>query len=233
MSAIVSELASTYLAPALSEEQKKRDGPMARLVECAYKQDCTEADGYNLFSEKDLLKAKIDPTKMVDLESGYSAKVFYSKDANEYVFVFVGSNDIKDWSSNFAQAFGLVGKQYVQAGDNNILDKLSELARSTGGTLAATGHSLGGGLATAVASTGKIDRAVVFNAAGVHDNTIAAIDGRIENARAVTTAYASRADILNNLQDASLLSSAVGTRIVVEAGGLHGMKAMAKVFGEN
>ncbi|MDP3430903.1 MAG: hypothetical protein Q8R89_11305, partial [Desulfomicrobium sp.] len=46
--------------------------------------------------------------------------------------------------------------------DESILGKIFILSRSTGGTLAATGHSLGGGLATAVASTGKIDRAVVF-----------------------------------------------------------------------
>jgi filamentous hemagglutinin len=128
----------------------------------------------------------------------------------------------------------LVGNQYKQAGDLNILDKLSKLAHSTGGTLAATGHSLGGGLATAVASTGNIDRAVVFNTAGVHEKTIAAIGGRIETARAVTTAYASRADILNNLQDIiPRMPSALGTRVVVEAGGLHGIEAMVKVFAPN
>jgi len=233
MSAIVAELANTYLAPALSEEQKKRDGPMVRLAKCNY-DNCMETDGYKLLSDEKLLKEDINPEQMRDKQSGYSAKVYHNEDLNEYVIVFTGTDETKDWSTNFAQAFGLVGNQYKQAGDLNILEKLSNLADSTGGTLAATGHSLGGGLATAVASTGLIDRAVVFNTAGVHEKTIAAIGGRIENARAVTTAYASRADILNNLQDIiPKMPSALGTRVVVEAGGLHGIEAMVKVFGPN
>lgn len=234
MSAIVAELASTYLAPALSEEQKKRDGPMVRLADCNYKDGCTGSDDYELVSDEELLKAKINPSDMHDKMSGYSAKVYHNKELNEYVIVFTGTDETKDWSTNFAQAFGLIGNQYKQAGDLNILEKLSNLADSTGGTLAATGHSLGGGLATAVASTGLIDRAVVFNTAGVHEKTIAAIGGRSETARAVTTAYASRADILNNLQDiVPNMPSALGTRIVVEAGGLHGIEALVKVFDPN
>jgi len=234
MSAIVAELANTYLAPALSEEQKKRDGPMVRLADCNYKEGCTGSDDYELVSDEELLKAKINPSDMRDDQSGYRAKVYHNKELNEYVIVFMGTDETKDWSTNFAQAFGLVGNQYEQAGDLNILEKLSNLADSTGGTLAATGHSLGGGLATAVASTGYIDRAVVFNTAGVHEKTIATIGGRIETARVVTTAYASRADILNNLQDIiPKMPSALGTRIVVEAGGLHGIEAMVKVFEPN
>lgn len=201
MSAIVAELANTYLAPALSEEQKKRDGPMARLADCNYKEGCTGSDDFKLVSDEELIKADINPEQMSDTQSGYSARVYRHKESNEYVIVFTGTDEAKDWSTNFAQAFGLGGKQYEQAGEKNILEKLHALSRSTGGMLTATGHSLGGGLATAVASTGLIDRAVVFNTAGVHEKTIAAIGGRIENARAVTTAYASRADILNNLQD--------------------------------
>jgi len=233
MSAIVSELASTYLAPALSEEQKKRDGPMVRLAECNYKKGCTGSDGYELVGDEELLKGDINPEQMQDKKSGFSAKVYRNKELNEYVIVFTGTDETKDWSTSFAQAFGLGGKQYEQAGDKNILQKLHDLSRSTGGTLTASGHSLGGGLATAVASTGKIDRAVVFNTAGVHEKTIAAIGGRIETARAVTTAYASRADILNNLQDIFRMPSALGTRVVVEAGGLHGIESMVKVFRPN
>ncbi len=234
MSAIVAELASTYLAPALSEEQKKRDGPMARLAECNYKKGCTGSDGYELVSDEELLTGDINPEQMEDKKSGFSAKVYRNKELKEYVIVFTGTDETKDWSTNFAQAFGLGGKQYEQAGEKNILEKLHALSRSTGGMLTATGHSLGGGLATAVASTGLIDRAVVFNTAGVHEKTIAAIGGRIENARAVTTAYASRADILNNLQDIiPNIPSALGTRVVVEAGGLHGIEVMVKVFDPN
>jgi filamentous hemagglutinin len=62
MSAIVAELANTYLAPALSEEQKKRDGPMVRLAECNYQEGCTGSDDYELLSDKELLKAKINPS---------------------------------------------------------------------------------------------------------------------------------------------------------------------------
>jgi filamentous hemagglutinin len=233
MSAIVAELANTYMAPALSEEQKKRDGPMVRLAECNYKEGCMGSDHYELVSDEELLKADINPEQMSDTHSGYSARVYHHKASNEYVIVFTGTNEAKDWSTNFAQAFGLGGKQYKQAGEKNILEKLHALSSSTGGTLTATGHSLGGGLATAVASTGNIDRAVVFNTAGVHEKTIAAIGGKIETARAVTTAYASRADILNNLQDIFRLPSALGTRVVVEAGGLHGIEAMVKVFEPN
>lgn len=230
MSAIVAEMASTYLAPELTAEQKKRDGPMVRLSRCVYHNDCTKTDGYEIVSDHDLVHSGIDPKSLIDNASGYRATIFYSSEKNEYAIVFNGTDEAKDWSTNFAQALGLVGDQYNKAGDNNILKSLNEMARNTGASLVTAGHSLGGGLAIAIASTGLVDRAVVFNTARVHPKTIAAISGKIETAEAVTTAYSSRADFLSNFQDLIKMRVDIGTRITVESAGFHGIDAMVEMF---
>jgi filamentous hemagglutinin len=230
MSAIIAQMADTYLVPELTDEQKMRDGPMARLSQCAYNEDCKGTDGYQLLSDEALSKININPNKLIDNESGFRAKIFYNEKNKEFVISFTGTNDLKDIGADFAQAFGFVGDQYKHAGDESILDKLNIYSRETGCTISTTGHSLGGGLAIAVATTGYIDRAIVFNTAGVHSNTIEAIGGNIEIAKSVTTAYNSRGDILNNLQDISSLPSAIGTRIIIEGGGLHGIDALVEKF---
>jgi len=100
-----------------------------------------------------------------DETSGFKAAVFRHKERDEYVIAFAGTEDLTDWKTNLAQGVGRESRQYQQAAD---------LARDYhsryGDKLTFTGHSLGGGQAT-VASAVTNRPAVVFNPAGVHDNT--------------------------------------------------------------
>lgn len=84
-----------------------------------------------------------------------------------------------------------------------------------------------------VAASGLADRAVVFNPAGLHDNSIASIGGSREVAEQKTTAYISKKDILNILQDllCGAIPKVVGKRVYVDDAGLHGLDGMKKPFG--
>jgi filamentous hemagglutinin len=114
------------------------------------------------------------------------------------------------------------------------LKGLSAYVKSQGGALIATGHSLGGGLATAASSTGFIDRAVVFNPAGLHLLTASKLDGSIEKAARVTKAYVSDIDVLNLAQEiiASPFTSTRGEVVYVENGGLHFIDGLKRAFSE-
>jgi len=106
-----------------------------------------------------------------DPKSGFRAAVFKRKDSNEYVLAFAGTDmdSVRDWRTNIGQAFGRDTKQYELAADAAL--KFQRQFGGNGAKLSLTGHSLGGGLATVgTAVTGL--PAVVFNPAGVHDNTL-------------------------------------------------------------
>jgi len=133
-------------------------------------------------------------------------------------------------ATNIKQAFGSVGQEYKDAADKNVLRALSAYATSNNADMNVTGHSLGGGIATALASTGYFDKAIVFNAAALHQNTIAAIGGSSERADKLTTNYDSRGDLLDLVQTA-ILSPITGVRkygqvVTSDGDGLHGVSSM-------
>jgi len=111
-----------------------------------------------------------------DPKSGFGAAIYKTKDSpSKYVVAFQGT-DMKsgaDWKNNFQQAVGADSRQYQQAVD------LAESARDVyGDNVEFTGHSLGGGLASA-ASLATDRPATVFNAARLSDKNHA--ENRIES----------------------------------------------------
>ena len=88
----------------------------------------------------------------------------YEKTENgqtEYAYVFAGTNSLRDWAENIAQAGGLSVQYSVAV--NNALQLVKELESSE---LTFVGHSLGGGEAAAASmATGKA--AITFNPASV------------------------------------------------------------------
>jgi hypothetical protein len=111
--------------------------------------------------------------------AGFKAMVYqdYITGEDQYVLAFGGTDplDGADWYTDFVQGFGYgAPEQYFAAmaiGD--------ALARSPGiprGNLVATGHSLGGGLASAAAVVGDT-RADTFNAAWLRLETLMETDG--------------------------------------------------------
>lgn len=98
----------------------------------------------------------------VDKHSGLRLEYFKQKDVN--IIVFCGTNQLKDWISNFKMALGIRPIQFKQA-----LKICKELAYEDDKPLVICGHSLGGGIAQYVGN--KIEKenviVVTFNGAGI------------------------------------------------------------------
>ena len=240
LSSIIAELAEEIKAPELSDEQKAKDGPKAKISQYVYGEG-EVPEGYKQMTDDDLLAKGIDPTIMVDEKSGFHSELFYNSETKEYVVAYRGTEITSgsDLNADAVQAFGYVGAQYENV--KAQLQKLSLLVKSEGATLTATGHSLGGGLTLAAAATGLVNEAVAFNPAGLHDNTIEAMKNDDEsvkeikaNMNKIATSYISRGDLLNNLQDlfSFIVPTPLGNRVVVEGSGIHFMSDMVEAFNE-
>lgn len=141
-------------------------------------------------------------------DTGFRAELFipdpavYGPDAVP-VLQFEGTDfgDLADVNADVAQAMGNDEAFYNQA-----IDIATRVNQHSGGNVIFSGHSLGGGLATA-ASLATGAPAVVSNPAGVHPDTVAdALADRglaFENADGNVTTYAVDGDLLTELQDAT------------------------------
>lgn len=134
--------------------------------------------------------------------SEFRAEVYVREIAGQtsYTVAFRGSTPTSsDWVANGRQAVGLETDHY-----NRALEIGESLIVPDGARVTITGHSLGGGLASAAAIAAELD-ATTFNAAGLHRNTIdaaqtiAAADG-ILDIPDISAVYV-RGDVLSLLQD--------------------------------
>lgn len=216
------------LAQALTDNLTAQD--MAQLSNAAYddpNNDDGLPEGYRRATPKEvqalgLSDGTIDMTRRPD--SDFRADVFVrqgSDGPDEYVIAFQGSTTGEDWQTNVTQGLGARGgriDRYAREQTDNNLDYYNEAAligrtasAMAPGRVSFAGHSLGGGLASnAAAASGS--SAHTFNAAGLHENTLAefAQDGADP---ANVQAYYLADDPLNKLQDnVGLAPQAFGTR---------------------
>ena len=175
--------------------------------------------GWHRIDDDELASAGYSTATFRNHESGLRGEVF-ARGPGPMVLAFCGTNDRRDWVSNADQALGRSAAQYTQA-----IDLVVQGHRSVGEDLVFTGHSLGGGLAAAAAlATGLT--AVTFDAAGLHERTIA----QAADARHVTTrnaladaddgqirAYHTTTDLLTTLQanPEVPMPAALGTQIAL------------------
>jgi hypothetical protein len=156
--------------------------------------------GYRVASSADLQAIGLNANDLAG-NSGFRARVYVNgSGANaEYVVSFRGTQSSGDWATNARQALGANTDHYQRA--LQIGDKV---ARSGNDNVTFTGHSLGGGLASAAAVASGRD-AVTFNAAGLSDATIRSANTIRSSAGAGSAgnvdAYFVRGDILSGLQD--------------------------------
>jgi hypothetical protein len=171
---------------------------------------------------------------------GFTAAIYrdYTAGENRYILAFAGTdddiwrNEWNDWTTNVLQPFGFAGPEYKAA--MQIGDALGRVPAFQGQSLIVTGHSLGGGLASAAAVVGGF-RADTFNAAGLAISTLYQFDvnkdpitnnltgailelypgsiARYNNAASTINAYYVDWDLLSDIQDGTSLPDAIGTRI--------------------
>jgi hypothetical protein len=156
---------------------------------------------YRVATESDLGRIGLRPQDLSSSQSAFRARV-YVKGANEsadYVVAFRGSTSSTDWQANFRQGVGLSSDHYRRA-----LNIAKQLNRHPDVRVTMTGHSLGGGLASAAAiATGR--RATTFNAAGLSAGTVEQANrirsvGHIGRAVDVQAFYI-RGEVLSAIQD--------------------------------
>ncbi|MFP5471637.1 MAG: RHS repeat-associated core domain-containing protein [Bacteroidia bacterium] len=186
-------------------------------------------DGWSL-SKKDF------GIQLTDDKSGFNSAVYEKKvgDETKYVYVTQGSdfdNGGNDWSENYKQSMGQFSQQYKTSTDN-----ARALKDILGDNLSFTGHSLGGGLASANALATGLD-AVTFNAAGLHPNSKSSQMYGGLNQKANIRAYVVNGEIVHKSQ--SLIGlRAEGTIIKLPASYLPiipfaGPKVNAGIIGVN
>ena len=168
--------------------------------------DDTAPEGWHKASPAELQQYGITPAQLHPQGSGFNAELFipdpavYGNDAQP-VMAFEGTDfgDVQDVNADVAQAMGNPEEYYERA-----MSLATTVTEHSGGNVVFSGHSLGGGLATAAAEvTGA--PGIVSNPAGVHEDTTArflAERGLVApaDADAGITTYAVDGDLLTTLQ---------------------------------
>ncbi|MEI7774612.1 MAG: hypothetical protein WCK17_07530 [Verrucomicrobiota bacterium] len=201
--------------------------------------------GYKTMAPTDLAKLGLEEGDLTDPDNGFRAQV-YEVDEDvmptppKYIISFRGTTGGKDWTeANIPQSLGEGSPYYWKA-----MHMARKVARSIGdqtNTVEFTGHSLGGGLASAASMVSNI-KATTQNAAGLHKNTVERfvagpthLDPDV--GRKLVNAYriddADKTEMLTSLNKLPLVPDAVGTPRPLrapEAGisryGLHGVDAV-------
>jgi hypothetical protein len=186
-------------AAAASASPKARE--MALLAADVYRDVASPPAGYRVAVDADLAKLGLKPSDLTSTQSPFRARVYVKGGGadTEYVVAFRGSTSGGDWASNLRQGIGLSSDHYRRA-----LYIGSKLALAADANVSITGHSLGGGLASAAAiASGR--EASTFNSAGLSDATVDAARSIHASAGVTTTdrvsAYYVRGDILSAIQD--------------------------------
>lgn len=192
----------------LSEEQKN-------------KLKSENLEGYTPLSKEDLKYLGLRSKDLKNTDIGFKADIYKGQDG-KYILAFRGTysdpdhpeNDIvhdwsKDWiDDNVAQGVGMGSKQY-----QNAIDLSRKLRNKVGkDNLTITGHSLGGGLATA-GGTATGCETYAFNPAGVHPNTYKMYGVENPDTSKVHTYYSNQ-DFLNmGNNNLALMPNSAGERI--------------------
>ncbi|QJU59909.1 DUF2974 domain-containing protein [Sphingomonas sp. AP4-R1] len=160
---------SAPAAPANDTDLTARTQESALLAADVYNDVPKPPAGYRVAGESELAELGLTPTMLEQPGvSSFRARVYATADGEggtRYIVSFRGSKTGEDWQNNLQQGLGMDAPSYAKA-----LQIGRQLARS-GAEVTLTGHSLGGGLASAAAiASGR--EADTFNAAGLSDRTI-------------------------------------------------------------
>lgn len=174
---------------------------LAALATHVYTPRSAPPAGWGIATNAQIAELGLTDAMLSSPTTDFSAEVYVSTIAGQasYVVAFRGTQSGADWRGNFQQGVGIPTDYY-----NRALEIGQRLVVPEGSRITLTGHSLGGGLASAAATAAEMD-ATTFNAAGLSDRTltdaheIAAADGQMEVPD--ISAFYVRGDLLSTLQD--------------------------------
>jgi hypothetical protein len=181
--------------------------------------------GWSELSEAELKELGVKPSDLHNKETGYKSAIYKSQleDPPKLVVAFAGTDmggaDLApDAKTDVKQGLGMKDKQY----DSAMALTNTVAANAKGYQVETTGHSLGGGLASAGSAVSGV-KGNTFNAAGLHKNTTGNLSAADRAAHAKNVnAYHNTSDPLNNFQDAvGLAPDAYGNRIPVQPAPEH------------
>lgn len=217
-------------APAAAVPPQPSVRELAGLAADVYAPGQAIPAGWTIASPQQLAAIGLAENMLSSPQSEFRAEVYVREVAGQpsYVVAFRGSQSASDWSANIKQGVGLRTDHY-----NRALEIGERLIVPDGARVTLTGHSLGGGLASAESLAAELP-AATFNAAGLSDRTltqartVARADGRVDVPD--ISAFHVRGEILSTLQDGGDrvlgillhagffdLPEAVGTRIPLDA----------------
>ena len=178
---------------------------MAKMADYVYRDGGKLPAGWNESNNNPAQKLLEEFNNIGFVNDGFYAEIYEKKCKNgitEYVLAFRGSEnplkDPRDWITNASQAMGsdIFRTQYKKA--NDLITALNTCKNCS---VSITGHSLGGGLASAAGLNAQVPT-YTFNAAGVHENTIKdVVLAKKVNEKKYIKAYYSNKDPLNYAQD--------------------------------
>lgn len=178
----------------------------------------------------------LSASDFTDSQTGFGAALLKSAVNGETMLTYRGTNNavtgVQDWVTNASQGMGMKSDQYNQA--MYLATKVKDVISPAP---VIVGHSLGGGLASAAVSATKLP-GFTFNAAGLHENTVARGGGasRVDTATLIKT-QAVDGEILTLVQDYATpllpgLLSGAGALIGGNTGAaIGGVIGVAKLLG--
>ncbi|MGB3721621.1 MAG: hypothetical protein WA979_02235 [Pacificimonas sp.] len=175
---------------------QQRDIDLAHMAADVYETNSAPPAGWREATDADLAAIGLDQSDLSLPNGDFQARVYVAgSGANtDYVVAFRGTQSGGDWVQNGRQGLGFDSPYYEQA--INIGRKVA----LSGADAQFTGHSLGGGLASAASVASGLP-GVTFNAAGLHGDTIAAATAVNPNdAPGEVTAYYVPGEILHKIQ---------------------------------
>jgi Protein of unknown function (DUF2974) len=201
---------------------------IAALASDVYNDIAAPPAGYRVATQSDLARLGIRQNEL-ESTSGFRARVYVTNAQGNasYVVAFRGTTSSGDWQANFRQGVGLQSDHYQKA-----LKIAVAVGKHPDVPVMMTGHSLGGGLASAAAIASGRD-ASTFNAAGLSSATIAnanktRTDAGIGRATEVQAFYV-RGEVLSAIQDGGdraigqIFGGAIG-RAIVDAPSAYGTR---------
>ena len=209
LSIIAGEAGWLTFLTAWQEAERKQKGPPPSATQARHDYDYARLS-LAIYSGAETLQAEVREDGWSRVNNlgrenslySYRSRFFRNDQRREMVMVYEGStprpSHVGDWVNNVEQGTGIMaeGWQYEMAKREALIAR--DEARRLNYRLTFTGHSLGGGLATAAAlHTNR--PAVTFNAAGVNSWTT-----NLSNASRLITNYRVKGEVLSTLQDSPL-----------------------------